>query len=93
MEENEIKWPQKDLPYEQQMKHVIQHYRWLLDQNEKLAAYAKKLEQKIEMLKNENAKKGEANKVAHERFVEKNRECKRLQAHIMWLEEQLRQKS
>ena len=79
------KRPQDDLPYEQQMKHIIEHYRWLLDQNEKLAMYAKKLEHRIELLKDNITKKGEVNLRQGEANVQLNRENKRLKAHISWL--------
>ena len=85
--------PQDDLPYEQQMKHIIEHYRWLLDQNGRLAAYARSLEKKVEALEKDLANRAAKNMNLHERFVEKNRECKRLKAHIEWLNEQLGRQS
>lgn len=82
-----------DIPYEQRMKYIIEDYRRLLDQNERLAAYAKALEKKIEDLERDLTYRIGKNVEISARFVEKNRECKRLHAHIKWLEEQLRQKS
>lgn len=87
---NRNRRPQDDLPYEQRMKHIIQHYRWLLDQNDRLAAYARKLEGKIEHLENELAERKRRNRNISDKVLEKTREVKRLHAHIEWLEEQIK---
>lgn len=81
--------PQDDLPYEQRMKHIIQGYRRLLEQNEKLADYARSIERKIGFLEKEITTKAAKNVEISNKFVEKNRECKRLKAHIKWIEEQI----
>ena len=83
--------PQDDLPDEQWMKHFIEHYRWLLDQNERLAAYAKKLEKRISDLTLKCSEQGATNKKLSEKYVLKNRENKRLRAHIEWLNEKLKE--
>ena len=84
------KRPQDDLPYEQRMKHIIEHYRWLLEQNDRLAAYARKLEQTVSEQSEKLAKRTATNRSLSDRFVEKNRENKRLKAHIEWLEEKIK---
>jgi len=83
--------PQDDLPYEQRMKHIIEHYRWLLEQNDRLAAYARSLEQKIEAQGDRLAKAQVSRDAYYEKLVEKRRECRRLSAHIEWLKEKLRE--
>ena len=71
------------------MKHIIEHYRWLLDQNDRLAVYARKLELNVDRLKDEIAKKGMINRKRGEAYVQLNRERKRLKAHIDWLNKRL----
>ena len=90
MNEYNRRRPQDDLPYEQQMKHIIRHYRWLLDQNEKLAAYARKLEREIDKLMEKTAKQAMTNASEHERIIQVRRERDRLKAHIEWLYEKIR---
>ena len=85
--------PQDDLPYEQRMKHIIEGYRWLLDENDRLAAYAKSLERKIENLEKDITYRAGKNVEVSAKFVEQNREVKRLRAHIRWLEEKLDEQS
>lgn len=87
MEKREYRKPQDDLPYEQRMKHIIEHYRWLLDQNDKLAAYARSLEQKVKYLEKDLTYRISKNVQISEKFVEKNREVKRLRIYIAWLKE------
>lgn len=91
MNEDLRKRPQDDLPYEQRMKHIIEHYRVLLEQNERLVNYAKKLETKIGELEEKLSLSKHSNEKNHNRFIEKNRETKRLQAHISWLEEKIQE--
>lgn len=82
-----------DIPYEQRMKYIIEDYRRLLDWNERLAAYARALEEKVKNLEEDVSVKWYKNSEMSRRLIEKNRECKRLKAHIEWLEEQLQKKS
>jgi len=93
MNEQKHRRPQDDLPYEQRMKAIIQGYRWLLDQNERLAAYARKLERDVQRLREKTSLQGYTNRHQSDKLLEKSRECKRLKAHIAWLEEQLDNKS
>lgn len=83
--------PQDDIPYERRMFYIIQDYRKILEQNERLAAYCKKLEKDIEDLKLKRYEQGEKNKKMAEICSKRGREIKRLKARIDWLEEQLRQ--
>lgn len=78
------------IPYEQRMKHIIEGYRKLYDLNERLAAYARALERKIEQLEKDITYRAAKNVEVSARFVEKNREYKRLLAHAKWLEDQLK---
>jgi molecular chaperone DnaK (HSP70) len=71
------------------MKHIIKHYRWLLEQNEKLAEYAKSLEKKIDDLEHKITEKAEKNIFLVEKHTQRNRENKRLKARIEWLESKL----
>lgn len=80
-----------DIPYYQRMKYIIEGYRKLLEQNDKLAAYAKALEKKVKQLEDDVTYRAAKNVEVSAKFVEKNRECKRLRAHIRWLEEKLKE--
>ena len=82
-----------DIPYEQRMKYIIEGYRKLLEQNDKLAAYAKALEKRVQQLEEDVKYRAAKNVDISTRFVEKNRECKRLREHIRWLEEKLKELS
>jgi len=83
--------PQDDIPYERRMFYIIQDYRKILEQNEQLAAYCKKLEKEIEKLRQKSTEQGLTNKNLAEICTKRSREIKRLKARIDWLEEQLRQ--
>ena len=84
--------PQDDIPYERRMLNIIQGYRKLLEENERLAQYARKLENKIKLLEEKKASQGLANKRIYDVSVARNREIKRLKAHIEWLMERLKEK-
>lgn len=83
--------PQDDLPYERRMLYIIQDYRKLLEQNERLADYCKKLERDIENLRLKRTEQGLTNKNLAEICTKRSREIKRLKVRIDWLEEQLKQ--
>ena len=82
-----------NIPYEQRVKYIIEGYRKLFEQNEKLAAYAHALERKVEQLEKDITYRAAKNVEISAKFVEKNRECKRLKEHIRWLEEKLKEQS
>jgi len=82
-----------EIPYEQRMKYIIEDYRRLLERNERLAAHARALERRIDQLEKDVTYRAAKNVEISERFVEKNREVKRLRAHIKWLEEKLKELS
>lgn len=71
-----------DIPYELQMKRIIEDYRKLLDAKDKLTAYAKRLERKVERLEEERARQGFVNARQGEKNTELKRKCKRLNATI-----------
>ena len=77
--------PQDDIPYEQLMKHIIEDYHRLQRQLDYIVPYTKKLEAKIEYLKDENARKGLTNKTNKERLVAKNREMKQWRDYALAL--------
>lgn len=87
--ENTHHRPQDDLPYERRMYYIIRDYRRMLESKDKLKEYTRKLETKIEHLKEEVARKGLKNKLAGERYVFLNRQNKRLKIHIQSLEDQI----
>ncbi|MBQ9560584.1 MAG: hypothetical protein IJV08_11505 [Bacteroidaceae bacterium] len=89
MNDNRYRRPQDDLPYERRMLYIIRDYRRLLEANERLAAYARSLEQRIEELEDKRARQAMANKAQREMNTQYHREIKRLKAHIDWLREQL----
>lgn len=75
------------------MLYIIRDYRRLLEQNEKLAAHARALETRVKELEDDLKTRISKNVDISAKFVEKNRECKRLRAHIEWLEEKLKELS
>jgi len=83
------KKPQDDLPYERRMLSIIRGYRWLLEQNERLANYAHSLEKRILELEEKKAKQSMYNKDLYRKLVDQRRENRRLKAHMEWLEEQI----
>lgn len=72
------------------MMYIIRDYRRLLEHNEKLAAHARALETRVNELEEDLKTRISKNVDLSARFVEKNRECKRLREHIRWLEEKLK---
>lgn len=81
--------PQDDIPYEQRMKSIIQGYRKLYEDNEKLTSYLKQLEKEIEEYKGLLSLKRHDFEKKNEEFVQKRREVKRLRERIKFLEEKL----
>ena len=72
----EPKRPQDELPYERRMLNIIKGYRQLLKWNDRLACYAKQLENEIEELKETNAKDRASNIIMLKRKIEKLEQSK-----------------
>lgn len=87
--QNNYRRPQDDIPYEQRMKFIIQGYRKLYEDNEKLVTYLKQLEQEIEEYKELLSVNKQRFEKKNRELVEKRREMKRLSARITFLEEKL----
>lgn len=87
--QNNYRRPQDDIPYEQRMKFIIQGYRKLYEDNEKLVTYLKQLEQEIEEYKELLSVSKHRFEKKNRELVEKRREMKRLSARITLLEEKL----
>lgn len=81
--------PQDDIPYERRMLNIIQGYRKLYEDNEKLIAYLKQLEQNIEEYKGLLSLKKHQFEKKNEEFVQIRREANRLRVRISFLEEKL----
>lgn len=78
-----------DIPYEIRMKYIIKDYMKMFDSMDKLANYTKSLEKYIDALKEDLARRKLVNIRQSENLVETRRKCKRLQATIDYLQEQL----
>ncbi len=89
MENENRSYPQKDLPYEVQMKYIIHGYRKLQEQLDYIVPYTKKLEKTIENLEEKISLQRYKNKNLYEKYVENNREKKRWKAHSEWLTERM----
>ena len=81
--------PQDDIPYEQRMKFIIEGYRKLYEDNEKLVTYLKQLEQEIEKYKGLLSLKRHDFDRKNEQYVQKRREANRYKTRIKFLEEKL----
>ena len=72
------------------MYYIIKDYRKLLKQNEWLKNYLKSLEVKLEKMAEKHAKDVAVNRRLAERATLRNRENKRLRAHIAWLTDKVK---
>lgn len=82
--------PQDDLPYEVQMKFIIESYRKLEDKLEYITPYTKKLEKKIEYVKREIASKAAKNQYLSELNTKYRKQIKRLIKRVEELEKILK---
>lgn len=81
------KAPQDDLPYEQRMYYIIRDYRRMFYERENVVAYVNKLKRRIVSLEKDRAERILKIRRIAEISTERNREIKRLKAHIEWLKE------
>lgn len=81
--------PQDDIPYEQRMKFIIEGYRKLYEDNEKLVEYLKQLEEEVENYKGLLSLKRYDFEKKNEQYVQKRREANRYKTRIKFLEEKL----
>ena len=56
MENDNWSYPQNDVPYEVQMKYIIEGYRKLLKEMESLEPYTRKLEEEVKTLRLSNSR-------------------------------------
>lgn len=82
--------PQDDLPYEVQMKYIIEGYMKLKEKLEYIAPYTKKLEKKIEYVKKEIASKAAKNQHLSELNTKYRKQIKRLTKRVEELEKILK---
>lgn len=72
------------------MYYIIKDYRKLFEQNQKLKSYLKVLEAKLEKMVEKHEKDVAANFRLVETSTRRNRENKRLRAHIAWLADKVK---